>query len=182
MKAVRKWHSRSFFFPRMREAGGYIGQSRPEKDSAAAGIRLQNTERAGQNGQECCQVGLQQNLVYFFECLIICTGAALQAHTCWIYFSVWSYKYLQVWRCETEEIPMLRHEYGVPHLYWLPGSHNKLVQSVGSISTSCTHFRIKTKEKSILVTPFNRMAWHRTKIHVWDSRHYLTVLHMYIQN
>lgn len=75
-------------------------QSRPEKDSAAAGIRLQNTEHAGQSGQECCQVGLQQNLVYFFEYLIIWTGAALHTHTCCIHFSVWSYKYLQVryWR------------------------------------------------------------------------------------
>lgn len=79
-------------------------------------------------------------------------------------------------RCDTEEIPMLRHEYGVPHLYWLPGSHNGLVQSVGSISTSYMHFRIKTKEKSILVTTFNRMSWHRTKICVWDSHHYLSVL------
>lgn len=81
-------------------------------------------------------------------------------------------------RCDTEETPMLRHEYGVPHLYWLPGSHNELVQSVGPISTSCTHFGIKTKEKSILVTTFNRMSWHRTKICVRDSHRYLTVLHI----
>lgn len=54
------------------------------------------TEHARQNVQERCQVGLQQNLVNFFECLIICTGAALHTHTCCIYFSVRSYKYLQV--------------------------------------------------------------------------------------
>lgn len=46
------------------------------------------TERAEQNLQECfCQV-LQQNLVDLFECLIICTGAALHTHTRCIYFSV----------------------------------------------------------------------------------------------
>lgn len=43
---------------------------------------------------------LQQNLVDLFERLIIYTGAALHTHTRCIYFSVWSYKYLQVqhWR------------------------------------------------------------------------------------
>lgn len=159
----------------MREAGAYTGQSSLDH-SAAAGTRLENTEHAGQNGQECCQVGLQQNLLYFFECLIICTGAALHTHTCCIYFSVWSYKYLQVryWRDTHAEA-------------WIWSSTSVLAawftqwtsaESVGSISTSCTHFRIKTKEKSILVTALNRMSWHRTKICVWDSHHYLTVLHI----
>lgn len=70
---------------------------RTDQPSAQKDSLGKSTEHVRQNVQECfCQMGLPQNLVHFFECLIISTGAALHTHTCCVYFSVRSHKYLQV--------------------------------------------------------------------------------------
>lgn len=140
------------------------------------------TEHVGQNVQERCQVGLQQKFISLNVSLYVQVQLYTPTHATFI--SVCDH--INTCRCDTEEIPVLRHEYGVPHLYLLPGSHNELVQSVGSLSTSHMHFKTNTERNSVLVTTFNRMSRHRTKIHeeegIWNSHHYFTVLHMCIQN
>lgn len=87
-------------------------------------------------------------------------------------------------RCETEEIAVLRLEYGVPHLYLLPFSHNELVQSVGSLPTSYMHFISNFEGNSVLVNTFNGwMSRYRIKIHEGEgvqNSHQFSVLHIYI--
>jgi len=181
MKAVRKWQSRRF--SSWGEGGTWVHRAvhpSSEKDSAA-GIRLLNMQDKMYKNivkWDCNKTSWISLNVSLYVQVQLCTPT----HTAFI--SVCDH--INTCRCDTEEIPVLRHEYGAPHLYLLPGSHNELVQSVGSLPTSHTHLKTNTEGNSILVTTFNRMSRHRTKTHeregVWNSHHYFTVLHMFIQN
>lgn len=102
-------------------------QPNAEKDSAA-GIRLLNT----QDRMYDDVVKWDCNKTWCVS-LNVSLHAQVQLYTPTLAAFISVCELINTCRCDTEEIPMLRHEYGVPHLYLLPGSHNELVQSVGSL-------------------------------------------------